>query len=1193
MFFKTLEIHGFKSFADKTILSFDRKMTAVIGSNGNGKSNISDALRWVMGEQGVKTLRGDKMEDVIFHGTKSRGPMGYAKVALSLDNTDRALPVDNDEVIIARRLYRTGESDYLINGERARLKDVHELLMGTGLGRDGYSIIGQGRIADIVSSKDKERREMFEEAAGVSKFLHRKAEAERDLSRAGDNILRLEDIRQELEDRLPVLEKQAEKAIKARDLLETEKQTEISVVIAELKKLEEDIIANDNAILQNTGECEQFDREISELEAEAERLSKEKMELSARLDYLRRQGDGKKTEMAELEKKNAVLENDLRHNDERQAALAKQKEQSKESAALVERRIAEADIQIAGFTKQLAETESAAALKNTELTLSGEKYASADQRGRALLSGMTKLQAERTDALVKRAQFENQQAELEAQVKRITLGASERLEQIAALESKKRDIEKENAAVLTEISALENKQAGYARLLQTRRERLSEAERKLSDLRSDVEKKKARYDVMRGVEQNMEGFTHSVKAVLTAAKQNRLGEVFGTVADIISVPKDYAVAVETALGGAIQDIIVGGEEVAKRCILFLKETNSGRATFLPLTSVKGSELDTRGLENEDGFLGLANRLISYDARFDGVVRSILGRVAVVDDIDTATVIGRKYGYKFRIVTLDGQVVNAGGSFTGGSQKQGVGIISRKQMLADLTVELQTLTDSLELSRGTFSQLSTEVQKLTLESEGFREQLAAVHNRQTRLFAEARGTEDLLSQTANQNADNEKQLADLAARIARVQSGNERLSAEFANIEANITALRTAQSSHDEQLQSAAAQREDIAAKLSELRLSALSLEKDIAAAKESKTVIIENQKSLQTSAEDIDKEIALLSEKSREISRNIQENIAKTANFSGELDGNQKDVLDTVARISKADTRLSEANKLLREKAAERERFGGVLALAREHGAGMEKRVTGIISETLWDKYHMTRTEAAAAATDVANPAQMRDFRQNLLDIRQKINALGNNINYAAVEELQELKARYGALKNQLADIEKSKAELEALILQLTDEIRVTFLENFNTINRYFGKVFAEIFDGGEARLELSDPENVLESGIEIYAAPPGKLIKNLASLSGGEQALIAITIFFAILQHKPTPFCMLDEVDAALDEVNIAKYIRYLKQFAGGTQLMMITHRRGTIEGCDVLYGVFMQEKGVSRLIRQDLSEADEIMDN
>ena len=1179
MFFKSMEIQGFKSFADKTVLNFDTKMTAIVGSNGNGKSNISDALRWVMGEQGAKTLRGDKMEDVIFHGTVQRKPMGFAKVSLTIDNTDRALAVDSDEVVITRKLYRTGDSEYIINNRKSRLKDIQELLMGTGLGRDGYSIIGQGRVAEVINSKGSQRRELFEEAAGVSKFLHQKAEAERDLSRAEDNILRLKDISTELEERLPVLEKQAEKAVKARGLLEQEKTLEISVNVADLERLDKELLEIDDKILVNQGECEHFQREIGQLEEENEALNQQKMLNGAKLDKLRQSGEWARDEIAAADREIAVLENEIVHNGTRTEQIKNQSAESAKGTEELDRQIEALKQEIADKEKYLAENDKNAAALQEKLTALTEENQDLDSRYKELDRKQGLFFAHRTAAKLAIGQAEASLEELNSQL----AASEERIDNQEGLleeyRSKRRSLSAQLDALAEEKQETENKVGGYSRLFAGKKEKLDGAKDEYEKIRREYEQKRSRHEILSDVEKNMEGYNNSVKAVITAARRGQLGDIYGTVADIIHVEKKYSVAIEVALGAALQNIIVKNEETAKRCIRHLKDTGGGRATFLPLTSIKGNPLSVNGLEKEEGFEGIGSDLVQCDEQYKEIIRYNLGRTAIVEDIDTATVIAKKYGYKFRIITLDGQIINAGGSFTGGSLSNKSGIISRKQELDELEKQLEKLADTMELSKGSFSELQAETDKMSIEIEGYKEQLTKLQQDEVRLTAEIAGVKELIAQCEEQQDNAETVLNRHRAQIKGQEQALQKAQNDLAEADKSIEALAEELKEAGATLENSAAKRQEISDKISALNIEKLTGQKDIENLNGKISSVEESKKNIGEGNIRLEGEIAELAAKSERLKTDIETKRQEIEKLNSTFSQGRADIEQAVAEGERLERRISEIAKEIREKIEDKEKFSNALVVAKEKKEAAQKECDKIKSG-LWEKYELAPTEAYSLAQELPD---VNAAKAQLADIRRRLSALGN-VNYASIEEFDEVSARYKELAGQLEDVEKSKRELERLIANLTADIKARFLASFNDINEHFQRIFVEVFGGGSAHLELTDPDDVLNSGIEIFAAPPGKLIKNLISLSGGEQTMVAITIYFAILLHRPTPFCMLDEVDAALDEVNVVKYITYLKRFSKQTQLMVITHRRGTIEGCDVLYGVFMQEKGVSRLLKQEI---------
>lgn len=1182
MFFKSLEIHGFKSFADKTVLNFDTKTTAVVGSNGNGKSNISDALRWVMGEQGAKTLRGEKMEDVIFHGTVERKPMGYAKVALTIDNCDRALGVDADEVVISRKLYRSGESEYLINGAKSRLKDIQEMLMGTGLGRDGYSIIGQGRVAEIVNARVTQRREIFEEAAGVSLFLHKKAEAEKQLANAEENIVRQKDLIRVDEERLPILKRQSEKAVLAKELLTEKEELEVSVSAARLEAQRESLKKLDDDLLLNRAECEHYEHDIQKLEQSIEEAYNRKTGIQAELERFRRNRQSVNDEIAEKNANIKVLENDLQHNEQRRTELAEQIRDAEKSSRSFDENIGAAEARITEKEREISELETRRSEAEKRLDEIAGQSAEADKQYSELEAGLANLYRERSEASIRCGQAERAAEEAEEQKRVFLEGLSDSEAKLKEYTAAKSEAAKQLVELAERRDGTRNKLSGYERLSEGKRRRMNEAKAALDEVNSELGSKQQRYNVLRDVENSMEGYYRSVKDIIKASRSGRISGIHGIVADIISVEERYVTAIETVLQSVMQHIIVDNEETAKRCIRFLKETNAGRATMLPLTSIKGRTLNEPHLSSEEGFEGIASELVAADDEYSEIVKYLLGTTAVVDDIDTAAYIGKRFGNKFRIVTLDGQVVNAGGSFTGGSKVSGSGIISRKQEIEALYSELSRLRQRQNEKSEEFRQYQAETAKFTIEIEGMQDELRALDGEEIRANAELSRLDSLISQLSQQGETARLTVERFDAQIGQQRGIIEENSRAVAEKDGQIERLEKQLSESGSERDTAAAQIKALSDELSRINIGVLTAGKDIDAFRAEIRSLESNRRMLFENSGGYKEAVRKLDESDEEIRLEI-ERIRLTVQQQNEsLSENDEDIRRSAEEVTELERRISAMHGDVREATADKEKFNREIARLEERRAGVQTEYDRIV-KLLYDRYELTVSMAAERAKPLEN---LFAAENELAELTKRISALGS-INMEAIEEYQTVSERYDFQTAQLADIEKAKRELEKLIEQLTEDIKTRFLHSFEDINRHFKEIFVRIFgEGARAELELTNPEDVLNSGIEINAAPPGKVIKNLISLSGGEQTMVAITIYFAILMHRPTPFCMLDEVDAALDDVNVDKYITYLNQFSNQTQLMVITHRRGTIEGCQVLYGVFMQEKGVSRLLRRELTD-------
>ena len=1182
MFFKSLEIHGFKSFADKTVLNFDAQTTAVVGSNGNGKSNISDALRWVMGEQGAKTLRGEKMEDVIFHGTTDRKPMGFAKVALCIDNTDRALPVDADEVTISRKLYRSGESEYLINGAKSRLKDIQEMLLGTGLGRDGYSIIGQGRVAEIVNARGTQRREIFEEAAGISLFLHKKAEAEKELESAEENITRQKDIIRSDEERLPVLKKQSEKAVLAAELLDRKKELEISVGAAHYEERRAVIKKLDDDLLLNRAECEHYEKDAEKLQNSIEESTEKKQRIQAELERFRSSREAVNAEISEKRSTIQVRENDLRHNDARRTELTQQIANAEESSRSFDEGIQEFRKKIEEKNAEVEKMDLQRAEIQSKLAAIAEQSAESDKAYSELEQKLAQLYRERSEADVRGVQAERSAAETEEQRKSFLSDVENSEAKLKEYAESRSTVEKSLAEIAEKRAATSNKLAGYQRLNEGKVRRMNEARAEADKVRAELDMKQNRYKLLDDVEKSMEGYTHSVKELVKASQQGRMSGIHGTVADVVSMDDRYVVAIETALGAAMQNIIVDNEETAKRCIRFLKETNAGRATMLPITAMKGRFLNEPRLNSEQGFEGIASDLVDCDQEYQNIIRYLLGLTAIVDDIDTAAYLSKKYGAKFRIVTLDGQVVNAGGSFTGGSRGSGAGIISRKQEKDSLYSSVIGLKKVLAEKNEAFQQYQAEAAKFAVEIDGMEDEMRNLSNQEINLRAELSKFTSLAEQLSEQGEHSRQALERFEQQIKQYSEQLAGFRAAVADCDEKIAVLEEQQKQSGSERDSAAADLKALSDEISRINLEQVAAKKDIDAFNVEIRSREENRRALFQSSDSFRETMAALDREDEQIRIEIERLRKEIEQHSGELTGKEDDISRSMSEIEQLELAIGQMHRDISEANGHKEHFARETARLEERRKGEEREKDRIVAMLL-ESYDLTVSMAMEQAKPLDN---LLAAENELEDLRKQITKLGN-VNMESIEEYRTVSERYKFQTAQLDDIEKSKRELERLIADLTEDIKTRFLNSFEEINKSFKEIFVSIFgDGAHGELKLTDPEDVLNSGIEILAAPPGKVIKNLISLSGGEQTMVAITIYFAILKHRPTPFCMLDEVDAALDDVNVDKYITYLNQFSSQTQLMVITHRRGTIEGCKVLYGVFMQEKGVSRLLRRDLAD-------
>ncbi len=1181
MFLKALEIQGFKSFPDRTKITFEGGITAVVGPNGSGKSNISDAIRWVLGETSSKQLRGSgKMEDVIFGGTQTRSPMGFAAVSLYIDNSEHRLDIEKDEVVVTRRYYRSGESEYGINGQNVRLKDVYELFLDTGIGRDGYSIIGQGRIAEIVGAKSAERREIFEEASGIAKYRYRKNEAERRLAAAEDNLVRLRDILDELTARVGPLEKESEKAQKFLELAQQKKTLEVTLWADTLRRAKDQVRAaqRDREIAQ--GDYDRASAEIDRVDAETEGVRAEIEQLIIDIERYNGEIRAITEEIAGADASVAVLENDIAHSRDSIDQLRQQIAAAGEDDAAAEQQIAQYQASIATGEEhirvQQARIEELSALLDQ---LSASAQATGERRG-VFTERLSALTTRVTDLKVAAAGADST---VESGLARLSALEDEVLAGEDAL-AKLREEQAENADYLArcnaELTRLGNIKEGLSLKLASRQKTLDTAAEEARAAQSQCEAALERIRILRDLENSMDGYNQSVKHVIKASQNHRLRGIIGPVSSIVSVRAGYELAIETALGFAAQNIVVQDEGAARAAISLLKQEKAGRATFLPLDTVRPSNFDRNRLPEG---AHLAADLVEADSRYANIVSNLLGRVLVVEELGAAGRAAKSLDYRYRVVTMDGQVVNAGGSFTGGSASRSAGIFTRRTEIEELNRKIKNLTAQRQEKAAALEKVRAQQEKLAAELAATESEAITASGDRIRAEAEQSRIETALSQqqAAAQMLAAEREELGLRIEQSRGQmrqyeEERARLTEESETLERELAALADGDDSFLET-------RSRLSDEMSQCKLDRLSAEKDIDAAKNAIAAIegrsgesAQRVRALQESIARLEGLIAENEEKIRQVVENKQ-------NAAQRIEEKEQAIRQATAQRLEKEGSITRQSARVRELTAQREELTKEITRLEERRVALETEYDTTTAK-LWEEYEMTLSDAAAMSVPFESVSELR---RGVAEVRGKIRALGN-VNVGAIEEYQEVRGRYEFMRGQVADVEKSKAELTDLINGLSGEMREIFQKSFEQINAHFGRIFAELFGGGSARLSLSDPENVLESGIDISVSPPGKIIRNLAALSGGEQSLVAIAIYFAILAVNPAPFCILDEIDAALDDVNVTRYAGYLRRICEHTQFIVITHRRGTMEEADVLYGVTMQEDGVSRLLELDVNEVD-----
>lgn len=1184
MILKSLELQGFKTFPDKTSLQFERGITSVVGPNGSGKSNISDAMRWVLGEQSVRTLRCSKMEDVIFNGTPQRKALGFAEVTLTIDNADRRLPFDNDTVAVTRRYYRSGESEYLINKNTVRLKDINELFMDTGLGRDGYSIIGQGKIDSIVAARSEDRREIFEEAAGISRYRYRKEESERRLNKAEENLVRLRDILSELEGRVEPLRLQAEKAEQFIALDKEKKGLEIGIWLETLDRSGRVLREHGEKISLAQAQHGELEEEIQSIAQRTEENLREVNQCTVGMEEARAQAAALDEQAVRAEGEASLLENDAAHNRENLRRLEGQVEEASRSGQDV-------DQEISGKREEMAQ-------KERQIQESRDRLLAFTQRLEELRQGADEATRQMEQAAVELAQYNASLAEQRIALSstqtsvveiRHRAGAVEESvrqaqERLASAQQEARELEELLQAAETAVSGRENAVKGYEMRLESRRRRAQQAKEAWDKLVLDGNEQLRRAKLLTDLERNLEGFSQSVKQVMKEAGRGMLSGVCGPVTQLLKTPREYAVALETALGASMQHIVVETEQDAKNAIRLLKQRDWGRATFLPLTTIRGNVYDPREIQQLPGFVGMANTLCSCEEKYGSIRDSLLGRVAVAEDLDSAAAIAKRTGYRLRVVSLDGQVVNAGGSLTGGSKGRSSGLLSRASEIQRIREKAADLQRQAEAAQQEYRQRQGELSSCEAELDAARGELSSAQEERIRITSERARVSRELEQLAETAAGLEKERNDSEGRLQELGEREKAVRAAISQLEGQVRQAETESQRLSGIREEQMSHCDEISQTIQEIRLGEFSAQKDWDALAAAVAGLEERKRDSAGAVLRLRQEMDALREKNTHLEQQRQAALVRAQEQKGQAEAKRQSLQSIAQQRSGLEREAQSLREREREVTAQRENVGRELARLQERSENLQKEYDAILSR-MWEEYELTRREAEEVGERIED---LPTAQRRLAELKNKIKALGA-VNVGAVVEYQEVSERYAFLKSQVDDVEKSKAELLELIQDLTKHMRQQFTERFAQINQNFGQIFRELFGGGAAELSFTDDSDVLTSGIEIKVHPPGKIVTHIESLSGGEKALVAISIYFAIMRVNPPPFCVLDEIEAALDDVNVARFAQYLRRMSRQSQFITITHRRGTMEGSDMLYGVTMQDQGISKLLALRTEEAAE----
>ena len=1183
MYLKSIEVQGFKSFANKIVFDFHNGITGIVGPNGSGKSNVADAVRWVLGEQSAKQLRGAKMEDVIFAGTQNRKPVGFAYVAITLDNSDHALPVEYDEVTVSRRVYRSGESEYKINGHTCRLKDVTEMFYDTGIGKEGYSIIGQGQIDKILSGKPDERRELFDEAAGIVKFKRRKATAIKKLESERSNLVRVNDILSELEKQVGPLKVQSEKAKEYLNYKSDLKKYDVNAFLLETDRIRKETAELDGKIQIVDGDLETSKTEYDNTKSEYEEAENKLNEINSQIDENSQLASSLELDKQRLQGEINVFTEQIKTfnansqlHSERIIDIEKDKKTKQDTVKDLKEQYEELSRELSEYNEKLSAINADAKVLSDEIEgISGQ----IDNRQNSIYDNLTEqstIKAENQKFITMLEQLEIKKSELTSHVIK---GKSDESAQKQVIQSLKDDFE--NAAKqLDDINeSIEDTNTSITQLKNT----IAEKNGELDKLTQNYHREKSRLESLVNITERYDGYGNSIRKIMELKDSNP--GILGVIADIIKVEKQYETAIETALGGTIQNIVTDKEATAKKLIGYLKQNKLGRATFLPLNAIHArNTLEHEPCINEKGVIGVASNLVRVSFEYEGLAKYLLGRILVVDNIDNALSIARKYKYTLRIVTLEGEQLNPGGSMTGGAFRNSSNLLGRRREIEELKLSVSSTSKQITEEKSAIADLRSQVAKCREALESYNKLQRETHLRKNTIDVNLKQADVKLSEIIASYSGDIKEQAAIDAQIVKINESKNQVSGNLNQLDNANEAARKEIENLGKMLETKKAEENSISLKIENLKISHSSVEQKAA-------FINENIQRLTGELEGLDKE--------RE---SIEEKIGETA---GLVASKEKEIEAVKSAIENAVSRIEESNKKLevlkgdKEKVnashkvffKKREELNEKIMLLEKESMRLHNQYDKLdesndtLVDYMWSEYELTYSYALELKSDELT--NINDIRKQINILKAAIKKLGD-VNVNAIEEYKSVSERYEFLKTQHDDMIEAEESLMKVVAELDEGMRVQFTTKFEEIKVEFDKVFKELFGGGRGTIELVEGEDILEAGILIISQPPGKKLQNMMQLSGGEKALTAIALLFAIQNLKPSPFCLLDEIEAALDDSNVGRYANYLHKLTKHTQFIVITHRRGTMSAADRLYGITMQEKGVSTLVSVDLIEND-----
>lgn len=1183
MYLKSIEVQGFKSFANKIVFDFHNGITGIVGPNGSGKSNVADAVRWVLGEQSAKQLRGAKMEDVIFAGTQNRKPVGFAYVAITLDNSDHALPVEYDEVTVSRRVYRSGESEYKINGHSCRLRDVTEMFYDTGIGKEGYSIIGQGQIDKILSGKPDERRELFDEAAGIVKFKRRKSAAIKKLENERSNLVRVNDILSELEKQVGPLKQQSEKAKEYLNYKTDLKKYDVNAFLLETDRIRKETAELNGRLKIVDDDLEDSKSEYDNTKSEYEAAENQLNDINAQIDENSQTASALELENQKLQGEINVFTEQIKTfnankqlHSERLLDIEKDKQNKNNSVKELREQYNDLNTELSEYNDKLAAINDTAKALNAEIEgISGQ----IDNRQNSIYDNLTEqstIKAENQKFVTMLEQLEIKKSELTSH---IIKGKSDESAQKQVIKSLTAELDNAVGKLEDINNSIEESNTSVTQL----KAEIAEKNSELDKLTQNYHREKSRLESLINITERYDGYGNSIKKIMELKDSNP--GILGVIADIVKVEKQYETAIETALGGTIQNIVTDKESTAKELIGYLKQNKLGRATFLPLNAIHArNTLENEACINEKGVIGVASNLVRVSFEYEGLAKYLLGRILVVDNIDNALLIAKKYKYTLRIVTLEGEQLNPGGSMTGGAFRNSSNLLGRRREIEELKQAVSNTNKQITQEKAAVADLRNQVAKYREALDSYNKLLRETHVRKNTIDVNLKQADLKLSEIIASYGDDIKEQASIDSEILKISESRNQVSGNLNLLDNQNEAARKEIENLGKTLEAKKSEEAAVALKIENLKISHSSIEQKA-------SFINENIERLCKELDNLEEEKTSIQEKIGETKELVSAKQADIELVKNSIEESERKITAIGEKLEDLRAAKEKVNASHKEFFKKREELNEKIILLEKDSMRLHNQYDRLeesydsLVDYMWNEYELTYSYALELKSDELN--NINDIRKQINILKAAIKKLGD-VNVNAIEEYKSVSERYEFMKTQHDDMIEAEESLMKVIEELDEGMRTQFTAKFEEIKVEFDKVFKELFGGGRGTIELVEGEDILEAGILIISQPPGKKLQNMMQLSGGEKALTAIALLFAIQNLKPSPFCLLDEIEAALDDSNVGRYANYLHKLTKHTQFIVITHRRGTMSAADRLYGITMQEKGVSTLVSVDLIEND-----